>query len=330
MLTIPEALAIAIQHHQAGRLAQAEQIYRQILAVDPSQADAWHLLGLIAQHMGQDEVAVVHIQRAIALNGSAAVFHNNLSATLWRLGRFAEAAACCRRALQLKPDDAHTYNNLGMALRDQGRPDEAWDCFCRALELAPDFGKAHCNRATLSLLRGDLSQGWEEYKWRWKPPQRRFSQPAWSGEPLGGKTILLYSEQGLGDTIHYIRYAAVVKRLGATVIVEHQPPLHRLLAACPGVDCLVAEGTPLPPFDLQAPLLSVPCILNPSLAAIPCAVPYLQAEPERCRRWRQPLEELGGLKIGINWCGAAPPARGHAATSPWRTSPPWRKSPACA
>ena len=120
MATISEALAIAIQHHQAGRLQAAEQIYRQILAVDPNQADAIHLLGLIAHQVGKHEIAVEYIGRAIGLNGNVAAFHNNLGDALKGHGKLDEAVACYRRALELKPDFAEAHNNLGNALKDRG------------------------------------------------------------------------------------------------------------------------------------------------------------------------------------------------------------------
>ena len=145
MATISEALAIAIQHHQAGRLQAAEQIYRQILAVEPNHADAIHLLGVIAHQAGKHEIAVEYIERAIGLQGNAAAFHNNLGEAYRALCRVPEAVACYRRALELKPDYAEAHNNLGIALKDQGKLDEAVACYRRALELKPDYAEAHNN-----------------------------------------------------------------------------------------------------------------------------------------------------------------------------------------
>jgi tetratricopeptide (TPR) repeat protein len=145
MATISEALSIAIQHHQAGRLQAAERLYRQILAVEPGFADAWHLLGVIAHQVGKHDIAVQYIGRAIALDGGAAAFHYNLGNTLRDQGKLDEAVASYRRALALKPDYAETFNNLGAVLRDQGKLDEALACYRQALELKPDFAEAHNN-----------------------------------------------------------------------------------------------------------------------------------------------------------------------------------------
>jgi tetratricopeptide (TPR) repeat protein len=158
MATLSEALAIAIQHHQAGRLQAAEQIYRQILAVEPNHADAWHLLGVVAHQVGKQDLAVQYIQRAIALEGSSAAFHNNLGGIHYALRRFPEAVACYRRAVELKPDHAEGHYNLGNALKDLGKPDEAIACYRRALERKPDYAEAHNNLGNLLKDQGQLDE----------------------------------------------------------------------------------------------------------------------------------------------------------------------------
>jgi tetratricopeptide (TPR) repeat protein len=158
MATLSEALAIAIQHHQAGRLQAAEQIYRQILAAAPHHADAWHLLGVIASQVGRHEVAVEYIRRAIGLEGRAAGFHVNLAGAYRALHRIPEAVACCRRALELAPDYAEAHNNLGILLAEQGKPDEAAACYRRALQLKPDHVEAHNNLGVALKDEGKLDQ----------------------------------------------------------------------------------------------------------------------------------------------------------------------------
>jgi predicted O-linked N-acetylglucosamine transferase (SPINDLY family) len=155
MATISQALAIALQHHQAGRLQAAERIYRQILHAEPNQADALHLLGLMAHQAGKHAVAVQYIRRAIEFSGRAALFHNSLGEAYRALGGIPEAIACYRRGLELKPDYAEAHNNLGNALKQQGKLDEAIACYRRALERKPDFAEAHSN---LGLALGDQRQ----------------------------------------------------------------------------------------------------------------------------------------------------------------------------
>jgi tetratricopeptide (TPR) repeat protein len=387
MPTIPEVLAAAIQHHQAGRLQAAEQIYRQILALEPNHADAWHLFGLLAHHAGKQDLAIEYIAYAIRLNPDVAAFHSNLGVAYRALGKLDEAAACWRRALELnpdyaeamtnlgnvlreqgqleqslacyrrslelKPDHAGTYynfgmalsdeglladavacyrralalkpdyadamNNLGFALKRQGKLDEAAACYRRALELRPDFPECRLNLGVLGLLRGDFAHGWPEYEARWpagKVAARHFDQPLWDGQPLEGRTILLHAEQGFGDTIQFIRYASLVKQSGARVIVECQKPLVRLLAPWPELDQVVAQGDPLPPFDVHAPLLSLPGIFHTSLETIPAHTPYLFASPDLIEHWRKELNAVGGFKIGIVWHGNSQQENNRARSIP--------------
>jgi len=158
MATISEALAIALQHHRAGRLQAAEQIYRQILQVAPNHADAIHFLGVIAHQAGKHEVALEFMERAIALNGNVADFHNNLGEAYRALQRIPEAVAAYRRALELKPDHAEARNNLGLALKDQGKLDEAVACYRRALELKPGYAEAYSNLGVALKDQGKLDE----------------------------------------------------------------------------------------------------------------------------------------------------------------------------
>jgi tetratricopeptide (TPR) repeat protein len=164
MLTISEGLAIGIQHHQAGRLHAAEQVYRQILALQPNHGDAWHLLGVIAHQVGKHEIAVQYIQRAIGLNGGAATFHLNLGGAYRALHRTPDAVACYRRAVELKPDFAEAHNNLGNALRDQGKLDEAVACYRRTLELRPGFAEVYCNLGAALKDQGKLDETVASYR----------------------------------------------------------------------------------------------------------------------------------------------------------------------
>ena len=156
------------------------------------------------------------------------------------------------------------------------------------------------------LLKGDYQRGWNEYEWRWQtkdfaPPAG--PQPLWDGSPLAGRTILLYAEQGYGDTIHFVRYAPLVKRLGATVLLRCPEPLLPLLRTCPGIDQLMATDAAAPPFDVQAPLMSLPRLFGTTVATIPAQVPYLFADPALVDRWRARLASASGYKVGIVYQG---------------------------
>jgi tetratricopeptide (TPR) repeat protein len=289
-----------------GKLDKAVVCFRRALHLKPDYVEARYNLANALRDLGQFDEAIACYRRALELRPGYVEAHTNLG-TAWQVqGKLDEAIGCYRRALQLNPGFAEAHNNLGCSLQSQGKLDEAAACFRRALELKPDFAEAHLSRAMAWLLTGDWQRGWPEYQWRQRTKAalpRRFPQPAWDGESLAGKTILLHAEQGLGDTIQFIRYAPIVKQRGAAVIVECQKPLVTLLQGCAGIDRLIARGDPLPPFDLHVPLLSVPGILQTSPETVPAQVPYLFADPVLVEPWRKRLTELDGFKIGINWQG---------------------------
>jgi Flp pilus assembly protein TadD len=335
-----ETFARAVQLHRRGALREAEQLYREVLAAEPGNAPALNYLGMIACQLGDLDAAAEFFRRAIRCRPQEYGFYNNLGLVYEALRRPADAIGCyeqalkvapstpelhvgmanalfaldrideaethLRRAVALRPDYAQAHNNLGHMLVFNGRLDDAEAEYNEAVRLSPEYADAHWNRSMLWLMRGDTERGWPEYEWRWPAlglSPRPFSQPRWNGAPLAGRTILLHAEQGLGDTIQFIRFAPLVRERGGSVVVECQPVLCRLLETAPGIDRLVARGEPLPAFDTHAPLLSVPGLLETTVASIPAQVPYLRADPALVERWRQKLAPVEGCKVGIAWQG---------------------------
>jgi tetratricopeptide (TPR) repeat protein len=289
-----------------GKRPEGIARYREAIRLKADYDAAYNNLGLaLAEERRLAEAAVV-LHQALRLRPRAAEAHNNLGMVLAELGRFAEAETCYQEALRRNPRYADAHNNLGSTYKEQGRTEEALASYQIALWLEPDGPSAHWNRSLALLQAGDFERGWPEYEWRWrrpKTPPRRLPQPVWDGATLAGKALLIHPEQGLGDTLQFIRYAPLVQRQGATVLVECPGFLHPLLSRCPGIDRLVAEGQPLPPFDCHAPLLSLPHLVGTTLATIPAEVPYLFADEERVRRWAAKLVPLGGFRVGIVWQG---------------------------
>jgi tetratricopeptide (TPR) repeat protein len=287
-------------------LEEAAACYRRALQLSPNSAYAHNNLGVALKAQGKLEEAAASLRQALALDPGHADALNNLGNVLRAQDRLEEAVASYWHVLQLRPDYAEANHNLGVALAAKGHPEEAVSSYGRALQLRPDYAEAHVGRALAWLLQGDFEAGWPEYEWRWKHKlvPRHFSQPRWDGTPQPGKSILLHAEQGLGDTIQFIRYAPLVKQRCGSVIVECQAPLAPLLRSCAGIDQLVAEGADLPPFDVHMPLLSLPLVLGTTLATVPADIPYLQADEQLVEQWRRDLSTLPGLKIGIAWQGS--------------------------
>jgi tetratricopeptide (TPR) repeat protein len=291
-----------------GQLAEAIAAYRKAIELNPSLAEAYNNLGTALKEQEQFADAEKCYRRAVELRPAYAEAQSNLATALKEDGKLEEAVASYRRAVALMPDFAEAQHGLGTALRELGEIDEALICYDRAIALKPDFAEAHFSRACVKLLKGDFAAGWKEYQWRWKTKQLvawNFSQPLWDGGSLVGKTILLHAEQGLGDTLQFVRYAPLVKRLGAKVIFECQRGLMKLIASCAGLDQLIGAGDELPAFDVHAPLLTLPAIFGTTLETIPANVPYLFADPVLVEHWRERLADIQGLRIGINWQGRA-------------------------
>ena len=355
-------LQAALAHHQAGRLREAEALYRTVLAADPRNADALHLLGVAAHEQGRPEEAVALIgealgivpafgpahgnlgnallvlrrmdeaaksferaiefghasadlynnlavaqhalgrtgeaerssREALALNPGHAQAHANLALALIRQDRLQEAEQSARHALALNPGDAEAHNFLAVSLAGLERFDEAAQNYRQALALKPDYAEAHLNLGQLCLLQGDYANGWKHYAWRRKLP----GQSEWSGaQDLRGKSILLQYEQGLGDTIHFCRYAPLVAAKGAKVYLQVPAVLAPFMK---GLGEVIPEGTPAPRTDYTCPLLSLPAAFQTTVESIPTAIPYLPAQPGE---WRA---KLGGGKeklVGLCWRG---------------------------
>lgn len=307
MTTTAEALAQGWQLHQAGQWAAAEQIYRQVLQTNPADANAWCYLGIVCHDQDRLDEAVAVYRRAIQLQPNFPIALNNLGNTLRLQRKLADAVACFDQALRLKPDYVNAHKNKGTALVWEGRLEEALMCYGRALESAPDDADTHKNRGVILLLLGRFDEGWPEYAWRWQTDEvsrPKYPQPLWDGSPLDGKTILLTAEQGLGDAVHFIRYAAALKqKYDCHVMAACPKPLLRLLLTCPGIDTLLAQDETPPAFDVYTALLDVPGILRDHPETFPRQIPYLSADPELVRQWKDYLRPYGGYKIGLAWQG---------------------------
>jgi tetratricopeptide (TPR) repeat protein/ADP-heptose:LPS heptosyltransferase len=289
-----------------GQPGEAADCFRRCLELRPDWAEAHYNLGVALHDLGQWEQSIACYQRAMAINPGFAQAHYNLGSAYqshWELDR---AVACFERALELRPDYTDAQLNLSTALLQQGKLDEAVARFEGLIRAKPDYAEPHVGLAMARLSQGNFPQGWPEYEWRWKTKGRSlpaYDRPLWDGSPLAGRRILLYSEQGLGDTLQFVRYAPLVKQRGGRVLLLCPDPLQKILSRCPGVDEFIRGGDKIT-FDVHASLVSLPGILHTTLHTVPAEVPYVFADPELVQRWRERLHELPGLKIGIAWQGS--------------------------
>jgi Flp pilus assembly protein TadD len=298
--------ALANTLARMGRHGEAEASYQEALRLRPDDPDVLNDRAISLSDQGRYEEAAAVYRAALKVRPGFVEVHNNLGNALRQAGRLEESLASYGEALRLRPDYAEAHNNLGIALRTLGRHDEAAECYTRALRLRPGYVDAHVNRSMAWLRAGRFELGWPEYEWRWKKPEAApptFVQPPWNGAPLGGRAVLLHTEQGSGDTLQFIRYALLVRARGGRVFVSCPGPMIPLLSRCCGIDRLVPKGAPLPEFDLHAGLMSLPGIFHTELASIPADVPYLYADEELAGDWRRRLAAVPGFKVGVVWQG---------------------------
>jgi tetratricopeptide (TPR) repeat protein len=303
-----------------GKLDEAAASYQRALALRPNLAEAHNNLGNVLLKQDKLDEAAARFQQAIALRPDYAEAHNNLGNTLLSQGKLDEAAARCEHARALRPRYPEVHNSLGIIRWEQRKFDEATARFEQALALRPDYADAHWGRAACYLVAGDYERGWPAYEGRLLTPglEPKHNLPRWTGEPLTGRSLLLFAEQGIGDALQFIRYARLLKERGARIVLACQKALGRLLASHPDVDELFILGSApeLPRCDFYLPLLSAPGVFRTDAATIPSEVPYIWADPGLTAEWGRELAEIDGFKIGIVWQGA----RGFA-TDRWRSIP---------
>jgi len=291
-----------------NRRQEAIESYDRAFALAPDDLSILKDRGSALSYLHRDEEALICYDRALAIKDDPYFMYKRGSA-LSDLGRHEEALACFDNAFASGAGDADALDDRGNVLAALQRHAEALASYNQALAITPDSAKAHFNRGTELLRLGDFEQGWQEYEWRLKVEtsstgQRRFVQPRWHGEtPIEGKTILLYSEQGFGDTIQFVRYVPLVTALGAKVILEVQPALKNLIGSIDSGAVVVGYGEELPPYDLHCPLLSLPLAFKTQLDTIPVNTPYLFPSNERLDHWKEKLPQSQGPRIGLSWAG---------------------------
>lgn len=322
------------------RLAEAEAAYREALRIDPrymralaqltgllraqkrfgelhhaldnalahSPQDAFlhYNLGLSFVELGQRQKALDSFRAAVARNPRFAEAHHNLGVLYDEFDDYPASITHLEQAVALNPNYVDAHRALGGAMLRMGRPADAIAAYDRTIAVAPDDAGAHCSRAICYLLLGDFGHGWPEYEWRLRHRDTAMpltGRPRWRGEPLTGKTLALLGEQGMGDTVQFVRYARAVKALGARVLLVCSPALKRLFNGCDGVDAIFNKDD-VPPYDFDIPLLSLPGVFGTRLETIPADVPYLRVPPGAgAEAVAEIARHSGALRVGLVWAG---------------------------
>lgn len=293
------------------QLPQAESAYRDALRLAPDSVEIHNELALLYSDTGRTDEAESAFLRALQIRPDYAEAHNNLGVLFKKTGRRDEAQASYRRALEIKPNYAEAHNNIGVILKEDGRLDEAAQAYRQALALKPDYADARWNLAMALLTAGRYREGWPCYEARHhanrteavsEKPQ--LSCPQWTGQPLSGQSIIVWTEQGFGDYIQFARYLPLIKQCGASRLTVACPPaLKSLLETAGGVDEVITQAPePSAPYDYWVFPMSLPAVFGSELDTLPASQPYLRALPERVAAW-QPRLPKQHLKVGLVWKG---------------------------
>ena len=277
------------------------------LDINPNYVEAHNNLGLALQKSREFAAAIQSFDLAISLKPNFTDALYNKANVLQETGSIKNAIAHYYKAIELKPDYAEAYCNLGVALHELQELDSALFCYNKAISLKPDYSDSLFNKSLLQLRLGNYLDGWKLYEYRWKTKSlenafREYSMPLWQGkENLANKKILIWAEQGLGDTIQFCRYIKKVAALGAKVSFEVQEPLINSMANIEGVNKMFPGETSEPAFDFHCPLLSLPWIFETTTEIIPNDVPYIFPQFNKSKYWRDKLSLHLGLKVGLAW-----------------------------
>jgi len=291
----------------AGRYESGIAMLEQAIQIERSP-EAYYNIGRIYDEVRLFDKAGDAYQMAISLNPNFVEAWVNFGLVMYERGCLENALHAYSEALKIDPNFLDALLNRGNALCRQKKFSESIDAYDAAIAIDSDFADAHFNKSIPLLLLGDFQSGFNEYEWRLKCASlkkvaRTFQRPTWLGETLKGKTILLYSEQGYGDTIQFCRYAKLVSELGAKVILEVQEPLVTLLLSLEGPSQVLAKGDILPNYDYQCSLLSLPKILKTTLDNIPIPEKYIECDFKLSSQWHQRLGPRTRPRIGVAWRG---------------------------
>src|SRR5262249_42274171 len=293
---------------EMNRLEEALASYDRALALKANYPEAFNNRGATLAEMNRLEEALASYDRAIALKPDYAHAFKNRGPSLAEMNRLEEALASYDRAIALKSDYAHPLNNRGNVLQELKRLDEALTSYERAIALKPDDADAIAARAQCGLRLARYIEGWADYEWRWQstrvPSKRPDSESfaTWQGEALKGRHLLVYAEQGLGDTLQFARYLPLLIQKQCRVTFLTPAKLIRLLRSLPSEIEIVCTLSPERRFDFQCALMSLPHRLGTDLSSIPQSARYLRAEEGLVNRWKKQIGE-DGFKIGIVWQG---------------------------
>jgi tetratricopeptide (TPR) repeat protein len=315
----------ALLHEESARWPEALSGYEQALQHRPALTQAHFHRGNVLAQLKRWGEALASFDLALSANDRHALAHLHRGNVLRELRQWDAAVASYDRLIALEPDNADAHHNRAVVFELRKQFPEALQAFERAIAIRPGFVAAEHNRALVLLQTGKFDAGFAGYEWRWANRGTGFDPaayhddavPLWSGqESLAGKRILVFSEQGLGDTLQFCRYVKLLAALGANVVFEVQRPLTGLLASIEGAATVIAQGEATPPFDFKCALMSLPLAFKTTLETIPSGGKYLHADAAAVAAWQTRLGPRTRPRIGLAWSGNAHYLNDHRRSIP--------------
>ncbi len=302
-------LQLGMAFDQLGKFPEAESAFRQSLRLNPHAPGTLQRLGQTLGKAGRLEEAIECLQQALRMDPDHFDANFNLAIAYRMLGRNEDTIAPLERALAVSPDSTAVLEELARNYSDLNLQQKALPLLDKAIALKPGDTELRSLRALALLAIGELPQGFREYEIRWKsktfPQNPRFSHvPQWTGFDIAGKTILLHTEQGFGDSIQFIRYAPLIVERGARVLLQAGKEILPLLMTVGRIAEGIETDRTVSAFDVRCALLSLPFAFGTTLQTIPATVPYLHPDPQNIEQWKPRLEApAAARKIGLVWAG---------------------------
>lgn len=297
-------LQLGIIFQQQRNPMQALEHYKKILLQEPNNVDVLHRAGLANKEINNLDECLIYLQQAAAHDPNNTVLLYDLASLLNSMNKTEKAIRVYRTILDIEPTHDQAFYALDYTLKKEGKLDYALTFYQKFVEHNPEHALGHYALALVYLMQEEFEHGLPEYEWRSKLLNENNAIPdcpLWDGPDPSGKRILIRAEQGLGDTLQFIRYAQLLKECGATVLLELQPELVKLLSRCTDIDQIIPQGKPLPPSDAYIPLMSLPLLCNTTVATIPAPIPYLHADPSLVDYWHKKLSHDTNFKVGLCW-----------------------------
>jgi tetratricopeptide (TPR) repeat protein len=299
---------LVVALHKQNKFNEALEYAKKGIELDPCDFELLLRAASLYKHFDKFSEAISLYRKAVELNPKHINAILELANALNMTDETDEALKLYQRILEINPKIIEALYNFGFTLKKQGHIKEAMEIYHKILEMKPTYAQPHFSLSLSYLTLGDFERGWKEYEWRWaayNETPRKYKQPQFDGTDIAGKTILLYAEQGLGDTLQFIRYAKLIKDRGGKVIFDTQKPLKQILSLAPYLDKVITQGDPVPDFDYHLALMSLPLIFKTTLNTVPNQIPYLYADQNLVESWRTTLSCDKNFKIGLCWQGNA-------------------------